>query len=202
MFTRLKEGLLAAARGPHALRALAGVSFMESSFFPIPPDIMLVPMVLADRRRAFVIAGVCTIASVAGGLAGYAVGYYGWELVGRPLLALFYGEEEISTRLSQLRGLIDDVGLIGQFLGVSFAGLTPFPYKIMTIASGTLQVGLPVFIVASAFSRGLRFFAEAGLLYLVGEGARGVIERRYGLIMTLFFVLLALGVYAVKTVSA
>jgi membrane protein YqaA with SNARE-associated domain len=198
MFTRLKHGLLEAARGPHALRALASVSFIESSIFPVPPDVMLVPMVLAHRERAFMIATVCTLASVAGGLAGYAIGYYGWELVGRPLLALLYGDAEIRTRLAQLRNMVEDSGLAAQFMAVSFAGLTPFPYKIMTIASGTLQVGLPVFVAASLFSRGLRFYAEAALLYVAGRRAEAFVEKRFGAILTVFFLLLIGGFVAFK----
>lgn len=195
MFTRLKEGLLAAARGPHALRAIAGVSFIESSVFPIPPDIMLVPMVLADRRRAFVIAGVCTLASVLGGLAGYLIGAFAWAAVGQPLLSLFFGAEETAARFVALEAQIQSYGFWPHFLAVFGAGVTPFPYKIVTICSGALNIGLPAFISASVISRGIRFFAEAAVLYFIGESARGVVEKRFGVILTVFF-LLIVGGYA------
>jgi membrane protein YqaA with SNARE-associated domain len=189
MFTRLKQGLLAAARGPHALGALAGISFVESSVFPIPPDVMLVPMVLADRRRWFVIAGVCTFASVLGGLAGYTIGYFAWQIVGLPLLTFFYGADGVVARFAEFEGRVQLAGFWPHFLGVFGAGVTPFPYKIITIASGALNIGLPAFVMASVTSRGLRFFAEAALIYAIGERARGVIEKRFGLILTAFFVL-------------
>jgi membrane protein YqaA with SNARE-associated domain len=201
MFTRLKEGLLAAARGPHALRALAGVSFIESSVFPIPPDIMLVPMVLADRRRAFVIAGVCTLASVLGGLAGFAIGYFAWQILGLPLLSVFFGLDDVVARFAELEARIEGFGFWPQFLGVFGAGLTPFPYKIITIASGALNVGLPAFVIASVFSRGMRFFAEAALIYLIGERARSVIERRFGLILSAFYLVVVASYVALLMLS-
>jgi membrane protein YqaA with SNARE-associated domain len=201
MFTRMKEGLLAAARGPHALRALAGVSFIESSIFPIPPDIMLVPMVLADRRRAFVIAGVCTLASVLGGLAGFAIGYFAWQVLGLPLLSMSFGPDDVVSRFAELEARIEGFGFWPQFLGVFGAGLTPFPYKIITIASGALNVSLPAFVTASVISRGMRFFSEAALIYLVGERARSVIEKRFGLILTVFFLLVVASYVAVQMLS-
>jgi membrane protein YqaA with SNARE-associated domain len=201
MFTRLKEGLLAAARGPHALRALAGVSFIESSVFPIPPDIMLVPMVLADRRRAFVIAGVCTLASVLGGLAGFAIGYFAWQILGLPLLSVFFGLDDVVARFAELEARIEGFGFWPQFLGVFGAGLTPFPYKIITIASGALNVGLPAFVIASVLSRGMRFFAEAALIYLIGERARSVIERRFGLILSAFYLVVVASYVALLMLS-
>jgi membrane protein YqaA with SNARE-associated domain len=201
MFTRMKEGLLAAARGPHALRALAGVSFVESSIFPIPPDVMLVPMVLADRKRAFVIAGVCTLASVLGGLFGFAIGYFGWKVVGLPLLSLSFGQDDVVARFAELEARIEGFGYWPQFLGVFGAGLTPFPYKIITIASGALNVGLPAFLTASVLSRGMRFFSEAALIYLVGERARDVIEKRFGLILTAFFALVVAGYVGLRLLA-
>jgi membrane protein YqaA with SNARE-associated domain len=201
MFTRLKENLLAAARGPHALRALAGVSFIESSVFPVPPDIMLVPMVLADRKRAFVIAGVCTIASVLGGLLGYLIGAFAWAAVGQPLLALFFGAEQTQTQFAALEARIQSFGFWPHFLAVFGAGITPFPYKIVTISSGALNIGLAAFLSASVLSRGLRFFAEAAVLYYIGESARGLVERRFGVLLTLFFLAVVGGFIAVKLLA-
>ncbi len=186
----MKDRLLAAARGPHALRGLAVVSFIESSVFPIPPDVMLIPMVLADRKRAWLIAGVCTVASVLGGVAGYAIGLFAFESVGRPILETL-GKMDSYAEFQAFFERWD-------FLAVFGAGLTPFPYKVITISSGAFHINFAAFMAASVLSRGLRFFAEAGLLYLVGERARGFIERRFGLILTGFFALLIASFVALR----
>lgn len=198
MFTRMKENLLAAARGPHALRALAAISFIESSVFPIPPDVMLIPMVIAHRKRAFVIAAVATVGSVVGGMFGYAIGYFAWQTIGLPLLGLFYGETGVLEKFAEFEARVQAYGFGPHFLAVFGAGLTPFPYKVITIASGALNIGLPAFVSASILSRGIRFFAEAALLYAVGDGARDFIERRFGMIVSGFFVLLVVGFVALR----
>jgi membrane protein YqaA with SNARE-associated domain len=162
---------------------------------------MLVPMVLADRRRAYVIAAVCTLASVLGGLFGFAIGYFGWQLIGLPLLSFFYGQEDVAARFAELEGRIQGFGWWPQFLGVFGAGITPFPYKIITIASGALNIGLPAFLTASVLSRGIRFFAEAALIHSMGARAQPVIERRFGLILTGFFLLIVASYVAVRVVS-
>ena len=166
----------------HALWAIAAISFIESSVFPIPPDIMLIPMVLAARRQAWKIAAVVTISSVLGGLAGYGIGFFLFETVGRPLLA-FYGYLEKFGEFSQM------YEAHGAWI-VFTAGITPFPYKVITIASGVVSLSLPTFILASVLSRGLRFFIEAALLWRFGEPIREFIERRLGLLFTVFVVLL------------
>jgi membrane protein YqaA with SNARE-associated domain len=170
--------------------ALAGVSFVESSVFPIPPDVMLIPMVLAQRARAWLIATICTVASVLGGLAGYAIGYLAFETVGRPVLA-FYG---YADPFAAFQARFNEWG----FWWVAFAGLTPFPFKVITIASGVTALNLPIFILASVVSRGLRFFAVAALLWRFGEPIRDFIEKRLNLLFTLFMVLLIGGFVAVK----
>ncbi|HEX2256278.1 MAG TPA: YqaA family protein [Afifellaceae bacterium] len=171
---------LAASRG--ATPALATISFIESSVFPIPPDALLVPMVIAERRKAWWYAFVCTVASVAGGLAGYAIGALLFELVGRPVLA-FYGY------LDRFDTFADTYNAWGAW-AVLIAGITPFPFKVITIASGATQLSLIVFIVASIVARGIRFFAVAGMLYLFGPPIRRFIEERLGLVFTLGLVLL------------
>lgn len=163
----------------HAIWALAGVSFAESAFFPIPPDILLVPMVLADRRRAWRIAGVCTLASVMGGMLGYAIGLWLFDAVGQPLLE-FYGTEE---KFSQFQYYYNEWG--GWIVGAG--GFTPLPYKVITIASGVTKLDIGIFILASVISRGLRFYIEAALLYLFGEPVREFIERHLGKMALLFF---------------
>ncbi|MBL8708577.1 MAG: DedA family protein [Rhodospirillaceae bacterium] len=189
MLRRLYDWIMALAESPKALWALAGVSFAESSFFPIPPDPMLVPMVLANRKRAFVFAGVCTLASVLGGIAGYYIGY-ALEGLGKAILA-FYG----------YRGAMDAFQAMFAEWGlwiILVKGMTPIPYKVITIASGMAGFDLKVFIAASIATRGARFFLVAGLLYYFGAPVRAFIERRLTLVTTLFVVALIGGFVALR----
>ena len=165
---------LAASR--NAVGALAAVSFVESSIFPIPPDTLLIPMVLANRAKAWWYAGLCTLTSVIGGLAGYAIGLFLFEAVAEPLLN-FYG---YTDKFEQFRGAFNDWGA----WAVLIAGVTPFPFKVITIASGATKLSLPIFIVASIIARSIRFFAVAGLLYVFGPPIRTFIEKRLGLVFT------------------
>ncbi len=174
----------------HALWALAGIAFIESSVFPIPPDVLLIPMILAARDKAWLYAGVAAIASVLGGLAGYAIGMGLFEAVGRPLLA-FYGYE---AAFVEFQGMYEEHGAWIVFT----AGLTPFPYKVITIASGVVALSLPTFIIASVLARGLRFYIEAALLWWFGPPIRAFIEKRLALITTIFVVLLVGGFVAIK----
>ncbi len=171
---------LAATR--HAMWALAAVSFVESSVFPIPPDVLLIPMVLAAPHRAFLIAGICTIASVLGGLFGYWIGWGLFEQVGRPVLE-FYGKDAYFDEFAQR---YNDWGA----WAVLIAGVTPFPYKVITILSGATGLNLTVFMVASVIARGFRFFLVAWLLWKFGAPIRDFIERRLGILFTVFMVLL------------
>lgn len=174
----------------HALWALALVSFIESSVFPIPPDIMLIPMVLAARQKAWTIAFVCTVASVLGGYAGYGIGFFLFETVGRPLLE-FYG---YGGKFADFQAYYNEWGawIVGG------AGLTPFPYKVITIASGVTSLDPVVFGVASILSRGLRFFIVAALLWKFGEPIRAFIEKNLGILATVFFVFLFGGFLLIK----
>ncbi|MCF8482311.1 MAG: DedA family protein [Rhodospirillum sp.] len=187
---RLYDWTMEKASGPHALWILALVAFIESSIFPIPPDVLIIPMVLAARRRAWMIAGLCTVASVLGGALGYMIGAFLWDSVGLPVLDI-YGYAE---KFTVFQGWYQDWGawIVGG------AGLTPFPYKVVTIASGAVHLDFIVFMVASALSRGLRFFLVAGLLWWFGEPIRTFIEKRLGLLTAIFFVLLLGGFIALK----
>ena len=182
MLRRLYDWTMDLSGRRHALTALAVVSFIESSIFPIPPDVLLIPMVLAARERAWLIATVCTVASVLGGLAGYGIGLFLFEQIGQPLLEL-YG---YTDRFGEFQAKYNTWGAWAVF----FAGITPFPYKVITILSGVTALSVPVFIVASVLARGIRFFFVAGLLWFFGEPIRGFIERRLGLLFTLFCILL------------
>lgn len=176
-------------RAPHAL---AAVSFAESSFFPIPPDVMLVPMVLARRHKAVFYAGVATVASVLGGIAGYAIGYFFFEALGRPILQL-YGKADSFASFAQW---FNDYGVWILIL----KGMTPFPYKVLTITAGVTAMPLLPFMLASVVARAMRFYLVAGLLYWFGEPIRDFIEKRLSLVTTVFVVLLVAGFIAVKFV--
>lgn len=190
MLRRLYDRTMALAEHKHALPALAGVSFVESSFFPIPPDVMIVPMVLAKPERAWLIAGVCLVASVLGGIAGYALGYYAFEWFGQPMLE-FYGYTE---QFAKFQAGFAEYGV----WAVALFGLSPLPYKVITIASGLAALNPVGFIVASILSRGVRFFAEAALLKWVGPPIREFVEKRLGLVATVFLVFLFGGFLAIK----
>jgi membrane protein YqaA with SNARE-associated domain len=190
MIRQLYDWTVSLAGSRHALWALALVAFIESSVFPIPPDILMIPMILATPHRAWLIAGVAMAASVLGGLLGYYIGYGLFETVGRPVLE-FYGKE---AYFEAFRARYNEWGA----WAVLIAGITPFPYKVITILSGSTGLSLPVFVIASVVARGLRFFVLAALLWKFGPPIRDFIERRLGLMFTLFVVILLGGFLAVK----
>ena len=190
MLRSLYDWTMRLAAHRRATWAMAAVSFAESSFFPIPPDVMLIPMVLAERAKAWLIATVCTVSSVLGGAAGYAIGALLFTSVGQPLLE-FYG---YGDKFADFTGRYNEYGAWIVFI----AGVTPFPYKVITIASGVASLDLTVFLLASVIARGLRFYVVCGLLYFFGPPIRAFIERRLGLMFTLFVVLLFVGFAAIK----
>lgn len=172
LFGRLYDRVIEWSRHRHAVRLLAALSFAESSFFPIPPDVMLAPMTLAEPRRGWRFALIATLASVAGGIAGYAIGWFALDLVEPVLKSAGYWETYIrATRW------FDEWG----FWAILVAGFSPIPYKVFTIAAGALRMLLPGFVIASFVGRGARFFLVAGLLVLGGErferGLRRHIDR-------------------------
>jgi membrane protein YqaA with SNARE-associated domain len=181
---------MAKAAERRALHWLAGFAFVESSFFPIPPDILLIPMVLADRGRAFLIAGVCTLSSVAGGFLGYAIGYFLFEAIGQPIIG-FYGLE---AAFASFKDSYAEYGAIIVFV----FGLTPLPYKVITISSGVAALNPLVFGLASVASRGLRFSLEAALLYWLGPAVREFIEKRLEIATVAVVVVGLAGFVAVK----
>lgn len=190
MLRRLYDWTLSLSAHPRAIWALAFVAFIEASVFPIPPDVLMIAMIIAAPSRAFVIAAVATLASVAGGLLGYAIGAFAFETVGRPALeALGKGAaiEAFNTRFN-------DFG----FWSVLVAGVTPFPFKVITIMSGWTGLPLDVFVGTSLLARALRFFVVAALLWKFGTPIRDFIERRLGLMFTLFMVLLIGGFWALR----
>jgi membrane protein YqaA with SNARE-associated domain len=192
MMRPLYDWMMRMAAHRKASQALFWVSFAESSFFPIPPDVMLVPMVLAERAKAWSYATLATVASVIGGVAGYAIGYFFLETIGQPILR-FYGKAEAFGQFTQW---FNDYGVWILLI----KGMTPFPYKVLTIAAGVAKMDLVPFILASIAARSMRFYLVAGLLYWFGPPIREFIERRLSLVTTVFVVGLIGGFVAVKYV--
>jgi len=174
----------------YALIALALIAFIESSVFPIPPDVLLIPMVIALPRRAFLIAFVATIASVLGGMFGYYIGAVLFDSIGQPLLD-FYGKAE---QFDQFKATYNDYGA----WAVLIAGVTPFPFKVITILSGSTGLDFGVFVLSSVLARAARFFIVAALLWKFGDPIRTFIEKRLGLVFTVALALLVGGFVAVK----
>ncbi|MEQ1578752.1 MAG: YqaA family protein [Hyphomicrobium sp.] len=190
MMKRIYDWTMRKAASDSAPNALFAVAFAESSFFPIPPDVMLVPMVLADRSKAWKYASIATFASVIGGAFGYAIGYYFFEALGEPILR-FYGKSESFQTFTQW---FNDWGV----WIILAKGPTPFPYKVLTIAAGVAHMQFWPFMLASIVARAMRFYLVAGLLYFFGEPIREFIEKRLTLVTTLFVVALVGGFIAVK----
>tara|TARA_B100000700_G_scaffold244111_1_gene272181 strand:- start:4 stop:558 length:555 start_codon:yes stop_codon:yes gene_type:complete len=178
------------AAHPHAIWWLAGLTAAESIFFPIPPDVLIIPMVLAARDQAWRIVAIVTAASVIGGLIGYGIGYFFYEGVGRPIID-FYG---YGAKYEVFQSWYQEYGawIVGA------GGFTPIPYKVITIASGVAQLDLTTFTVVSLLSRGARFLIVAALLWKFGTPIRSFVEARLGLLAALFFALLLGGFIAIK----
>lgn len=174
----------------NAMYFLFAIAFIESSFFPIPPDVMLIPMVLAAPAKAWRIAGIATIASVLGGAFGYAIGVFFFDLIARPILT-FYGY------MHQFDVFKDYYHEWGAWI-VFGAGITPFPYKVITIASGVVHLDFAVFMLASVVARGMRFYLVAWLLKKYGEPMKDYIEKNLGMLSVLFLLLLLGGFACIK----
>lgn len=190
MLRRLYDYVMLQAASPYAAWVLVAVAFAESSVFPIPPDVLLIPMILAARAKTLNYVVLATVASVIGGVAGYGIGWGLWELVGQPILE-FYGAME---KFEEFRTGYNEHGALIVFI----AGLTPFPYKVITIASGAFGLDFMAFVVASVLARGGRFMIVGGLLWRFGEPIRIFIERYLGLLTIAFCVLLVGGFVLVR----
>ena len=190
MIRPLYNWTMSLAASKHAMWALAAVSFIESSFFPIPPDVLMIPMIIAAPTKAWRIAAVCTIASVLGAMLGYFIGFGLFETIGQPILD-FYGKADDFAAFSVR---YNEMGI----WAVLFAGVTPFPFKVITIASGVTAMPVIPFILSAIVARALRFFLIATLLYYFGAPIRDFIEKYLGLVFTVFCVLLIGGFFLVK----
>src|SRR6476619_531806 len=185
MLRGLYDKVVELSKGRYALPALAVVSFAESSFFPIPPDVVLVPMALANPHKARLYALVCTIASVLGGILGYAIGAFLYDTVGHWLISIYgYGDSVEAFRAAYARW--------GAWI-ILIKGMTPIPYKIVRIASGFAGYDFFMFVVLSITTRGARFFLEAELLRHFGEPIREFVEKRLTLVTTGFLAVLVGG---------
>lgn len=184
------DTMLRWAASPHAIWLLFMVAFIESSFFPIPPDIMLIPMILATPSKAWKIASIATIASVLGGCLGYAIGVFAFEMIAEPILQFYNAVDKFNTFENYYHQY-------GAWI-VFGAGITPFPYKIITIASGVVRLDLIIFTLASVLARGLRFFLIAWLLKKYGEPMKYFIDKHLGKLSVLFLILLIGGFALIK----
>ena len=188
LLRRLYDWCLTAAHKPHAMWSMSAVAFAESSFFPVPPDFMLIPMALARPDRAYVMALWCTVASVTGGLFGYAIGALLYDSLGAWLINLYgYGGKVEAFRAAYAHW--------GAWI-ILLKGLTPIPYKIVTITSGFAGYNIGLFVLFSVISRGTRFFVLAFLLHRYGERARHIIERQLGLWTMALAAVVVIGILA------
>jgi membrane protein YqaA with SNARE-associated domain len=185
MFQPLYDRLIALSESPRAPYALAAVAFAESSVFPFPPDVLLAPMALAQPRRAWTFALICTVASVLGGMLGYAIGALLFDTVGQWLIH-FYG---YGDRVAALKETYAKWGA----LVILVKGLTPIPYKLVTIVSGLLGYNFALFVALSILTRGARFFLVAGALNLFGDSLRGALQRHFGAFILLSIAVVVLG---------
>ena len=192
MFRAMYDWVLRMAHHRHALRTLAAVSFAESSFFPIPPDAMVVPMVLARRDQAYLIATVCTVASVLGGIFGYCIGMFLMESVGQWLVNLYHLQDKVNAYTASYNEY-------GAWI-ILLKGLTPIPFKLVTIASGIAHFNFALFVILATITRGARFFTIAALLKRFGEPVQAFIEERLNLFAWAFLALLVAGFAAVALI--
>ena len=192
MIKRMYDWTLSMSGHPRSLWFLAFVAFIESSFFPIPPDLLLIPLILAAPTRAFGIALIAVVASVAGGVFGYFLGAFAFEAIGQPILASL-GKIDYISGFNQK---FNEYGL----WAVLIAGVTPFPFKVITIMSGWTSMPFGVFLFSSLVARSLRFFAVATLLYYFGAPIRNFIEKRLGLVFTVFIFVLIAGFFMIRII--
>ena len=185
MFQKLYDRLIALSASPRAPYALAAVAFAESSVFPLPPDLLLMPMALANPKRAWSFALICTVASVLGGMVGYAIGALLYDTLGQWLIHIYgYGDRMAALKLAYARW--------GALI-ILFKGLTPIPFKLVTIVSGLLGYNFAWFVALSILTRGLRFFVVAGALTFFGDSLRGVMERHFTAFVAITAAVVVLG---------
>lgn len=189
---RLYDWVLSFAHKKHSTTALFALSFTESSFFPIPPDVLLMPLCLGNRRKAFWFATVCTIASVLGAILGYAIGWGVWHAVDQIFYQYVPGFTE--AQFNKVKGLYEQYN----FWIVFIAAFTPIPYKVITVAGGVFGITMPAFLIASVVGRGMRFFLVAWLMWQFGPPIVKFIDKYFNLLCVVFTILLIGGFAALK----
>ena len=192
LIRKLYDWVLHWAETPYGIPALFLLAFAESSFFPVPPDVLLIALAVAIPKKSFRFAAICTVGSVLGGILGYSIGHYGYEAVGRPIVEFYHGQDIMDA----IKLKYDQHG----FLGIFIAAITPIPYKIFTIASGVFNFDFWLFITASVLGRSARFFVVAGLIWKFGDPIKGFIDKYFNLLAFLFTALLVLGFLLIKYV--
>ncbi len=189
---RLYDWVLSFADHPYGTWALFLIAFMESSFFPVPPDFLLIALAVGSVKRSFWFALVCSAGSVAGAVLGYLIGWHFYDFIGVPIID-FYG---LTAKYDQVRLLYENWNA----LAVGIAGFTPIPYKVFTIAAGAFKINFPTFILASLVSRSARFFLVAGLIRLAGPGIKTFIDKYFNLLTVIAAILLIGGFVVIKYV--
>ena len=190
MLKSLYDWTMGLAAHKHAIWALAFIAFIEASVFPIPPDVLMIPLILAQPKRAWWIATVSLVASVLGGLLGYAIGAFFYDSIGAPILETLGKGDAVA----EFNDRFNDYS----FWAVLIAGITPFPFKVITILSGWTSMPLAIFVTTAIIARAFRFFIVAARLWKFGAPIRDFIEKRLGLVFTVFMILLVGGFFAVK----
>ncbi len=190
LLRRLYDWVLHWAETPYAVPALFILSFAESSFFPVPPDVLLIALAISIPARSFRYALICSVASVLGGVLGYAIGLFGYEAIGRPIVELYHGQKV----MEMIKVQYDIYG----FWGVLAAAITPIPYKVFTISSGFFQFNFLSFMVASIVGRSFRFFLVAGLIWKFGSPIREFIDKYFNMLSYAFIVLLIGGFIVIR----
>jgi membrane protein YqaA with SNARE-associated domain len=188
----LYDWVLSWAETRYGAPALFLLALAEASFFPIPPDVLLLPLCVGKRARALRFALICTVGSVVGGAIGYAIGWGAWEAVDQVFYDYVPGFSEDKFHM------VGDLYEQYNFWVVFVAAFTPIPYKVITIAAGVFQISFPMFMIASIVGRAARFFLVAGLLYFFGEPIKGFIDRWFNLLVVVFTILLIGGFALLK----
>ncbi len=192
MIRRLYDWVLHWAETPYGVPALFLLAFAESSFFPVPPDVLLIALAISIPARAFRFAFVCSLGSVLGGILGYSIGFEFYDLIGKPIIEFYHGQE----KFEEIRQLYDQYGTWAVFI----AGLTPIPYKVFTIASGVFNFKFVTFMLASIVSRSLRFFAVSALIWFFGPKIKHFIDKYFNLLVMAFTIALIGGFVLLKYV--
>lgn len=190
LIKKLYDWVLKWAETPYGSWALFFLAFAESSFFPVPPDVLLIALAISIPRRAFKFALICTMGSLIGGIVGYGIGLFGYESVGKPIIELYHGQQLMLS----IKTKYDLYG----FWGVLIAAITPIPYKIFTISSGFFQFNFVQFVIASSIGRAFRFFAVGSLIWKFGPPIKLFIDKYFNFLVTVFVILLVIGFFIVK----